>query len=99
MKDGQKERVRRAHRRKAAQAASGGPSSVRTFKDTSVPNARVIGAIASAGPGLIVTHVRSTPCGANTRSLNNRLCPWAAAHGAHPSAHRKKLGSGPPGVT
>ena len=99
MNDGQKERVRRMHTRNAAHAARGGASSVRTFNDTSVPNAHVIGAITSPGPGLIVTHVRSTPCGANTRSLNSRLCPWAAAHGAHPSAHRKKLGSGPPGVT
>src|SRR6266487_4250081 len=99
MNDGQKERVRRMHTRNAAQAARGGTSSVRTFNDTSVPNARVMGAITSAGPGLIVTQVRSTPCGANTRSLNSRLCPWARAHGVHPNAHWKKLESAPQGVT
>src|SRR5438132_8077466 len=94
--DGQNERVSRTQTRKAAHAARGGPSNVRRFKDTSVPNVRVMGAITSAGPGLIVTQVRSTPCGANTRSVKSRPCPWAIAHGVHPKAHWKKLESGPP---
>jgi hypothetical protein len=63
---------------------------------TSGPNARVIGHMRIAGPGMLVARARFSPVGAKTAWVRTGLTPFATAWGHQANAHRKIVESPAP---
>jgi len=62
--DGQNRAVSRTQTRYIAHPANAGAAIISRFTETRAPKRDVTGSISSAGPGKVVTHARSRPCGA-----------------------------------
>src|SRR5262245_7899701 len=86
--------VSRMQTRYAAHAASAGARIIKTLTENQPPKAAVIGSKSRAGPGMVVTHARWTPLGAQIVSVNSGSAPVLIARCIQLNDHPYRLVSG-----